>query len=253
MDFSNKNILITGSSGLIGLKFSEHVLKNNGNVILGDLDDKSYYYLKKRFDTKKIYFIQIDVNNANKIDQLIKKGVSKFGKIYGAVHCSYPKSKNWGKEFEKIKQRDLNFDLNSQLGGTIIFSQRIIKQFKNQGFGNLILISSILGISAPKFDQYKGTKIKTPIEYSAIKSGIISITRYLAKYLKNKNIRVNCISPGGLKNSQPKKFIRKYKANCLSKGLLDPEDLIGTLNFLLSKDSKYINGQNIVIDDGWSL
>ena len=129
----------------------------------------------------------------------------------------------------------------------------IIKQFKKQGFGNLILISSILGVSTPKFDQYKGTKIKTPIEYSAIKSGIISITKYLAKYLKNKGIRVNCISPGGLKNNQPKKFISKYNANCLSKGLLDPEDLIGALNFLLSRDSKYINGQNIIIDDGWSL
>ena len=253
MNFSNKNILITGSSGLIGLKFSEHILKNNGNVILGDLNDKSYHHLKKKFDIKKIYFEKINVNNPKKLDSLIKKGVSKFGKIYGAVHCSYPKSKQWGKEFEKIRQKDLNFDLNSQLGGTIIFSQRIIKQFKKQGFGNLILISSILGVSTPKFDQYKGTKIKTPIEYSAIKSGIISITKYLAKYLKNKGIRVNCISPGGLKNNQPKKFISKYNANCLPKGLLDPEDLIGALNFLLSRDSKYINGQNIIIDDGWSL
>ena len=93
----------------------------------------------------------------------------------------------------------------------------------------------------------------SPIEYSAIKAGIIAITKYLSKYYKNKNIRVNCISPGGIKNNQPKEFIEKYKRSCNSKGLLDPEDLLGTISFLISVESKFINGQNIVIDDGWSL
>jgi NAD(P)-dependent dehydrogenase (short-subunit alcohol dehydrogenase family) len=49
------------------------------------------------------------------------------------------------------------------------------------------------------------------------------------------------------------KFKKRYKQSCLSKGLLNSEDLIGTIIFLLSDDSKYINGQNIIVDDGWSL
>ena len=129
----------------------------------------------------------------------------------------------------------------------------IIKYFKKNKKGNLINISSIQGFSNPKFEHYEGTSIVSPVEYSAIKAGIISITKYLAKYYKNKNIRVNCISPGGIFDNQDSIFINKYNKSCNSKGLLEPKDLNGTLLFLLSDYSKYITGQNIVVDDGWSL
>ena len=72
---------------------------------------------------------------------------------------------------------------------------------------NLVLISSIQGIQAPKFEHYKNLNMNSPIEYSAIKSGIISITKYLSKYYRNKNIRINCVSPGGIKDNQPRLFI----------------------------------------------
>ena len=146
----------------------------------------------------------------------------------------------------------LKEDLFNQLGVAILFSQKFVNYFKNKT-GHLIHISSIQGISAPKFEHYSGTNMVSPIEYSAIKSGVISITKYLAKYLKNSNIRVNCISPGGIIGGQPKSFIEKYKSSCLSKGMLDPYDISGALIFLLSNKSSYINGQNIIIDDGWSL
>ena len=91
------------------------------------------------------------------------------------------------------------------------------------------------------------------LEYSVAKSGIISMTSWLAKYYKNKNIRVNCVSPGGILDQQPQSFLEKYRNSCTSKGMLEPTDVAGTVLFLLSDQSKYINGQNIVIDDGWSL
>ena len=93
----------------------------------------------------------------------------------------------------------------------------------------------------------------SPIEYSAIKSGIIAISLYLAKYCKGQNIRFNCISPWGILDNQPESFLDRYQKNCLSKGILDPEDVTGTLIFLLSDQSKYVNGQNIIVNDGWGL
>ena len=142
----------------------------------------------------------------------------------------------------------------NQLGATIILCQSIIKYFINKKRGNLILFSSIQGIRSPKFNHYHNLNMSSPIEYSAIKSGIISVSQYLAKYYKNKNIRINCISPGGIRDTKhPKLFIKRYKDSCNSKGLLDGSDLSGLVLFLLSNQSKYINGQNLVIDDGWSL
>ena len=93
----------------------------------------------------------------------------------------------------------------------------------------------------------------SPIEYGAIKASIIAITRYQAKYCKGQNIRVNCISSGGILEKQPERFLKKYQENCTSKGMLDSDDLCGALLFLLSNQSQFVNGQNIIVDDGWSL
>jgi len=92
-----------------------------------------------------------------------------------------------------------------------------------------------------------------PVEYACIKSAIIHLTKYMAKYFKGWNVRVNCISPGGILSGHPEQFLRNYNKHCLTKGMLDTEDVVGTLIFLLSDMSKYINGQNIVVDDGFCL
>ncbi len=139
------------------------------------------------------------------------------------------------------------------MGSTIIISKNIINLFLKQKHGNLILLSSIMGLNSPKFETYKGTNMSSPIEYSAIKSGIISITKYLAKYYSKKNLKINCVSPGGIKSNLPKRFVNNYKKQCNLKGLLDPEDVVNAINFLLSEKSNSITGQNIVIDDGYSL
>ena len=92
-----------------------------------------------------------------------------------------------------------------------------------------------------------------PIEYAAIKAGLIHLTKYMAKYFKGMNIRVNTISPGGISDSQPEAFLENYKEECISKGMLDGHDLAGTLIYLLSDMSQYVNGQNIIVDDGFVL
>jgi NAD(P)-dependent dehydrogenase (short-subunit alcohol dehydrogenase family) len=75
----------------------------------------------------------------------------------------------------------------------------------------------------------------------------------MAKYFKGINIKVNAISPGGILDSQPELFLEAYKKQCLNKGMLDKSDIKGTLVYLLSDMSRYVNGQNIVVDDGFSL
>ena len=114
-------------------------------------------------------------------------------------------------------------------------------------------ISSIQGIAAPKFEHYQGTEMHSPIEYSAIKAGVISITQWLAKYFANQNIRVNCISPGGILGGQPELFLDAYRASCTNIGMLEAGQVSGLAAFLLSDASEAVNGQNFVVDDGRSL
>ena len=253
MKNNKKTILITGGAGRMGTDLGTSLLKEGHNVILGDLNKSKLLKIKKKIKSKNLLLFAADLSKKVNIDKFINFGLKKFKKIHGAVHCAYPRSKKWGKKFEDLEDKYLNQDLQNQLGGTIIFSQRIMKIFLKQKVGNLILISSIQGIQAPKFEHYKSLKMSSPIEYSAIKAGIISITKYLSKYYKNKNIRVNCVSPGGIEDNQSNIFKKRYKSSCNSKGLLNEGDVTKLISFLLSRDSKYINGQNLIIDDGWSL
>ena len=248
-----KTIIVTGGAGRIGSALAADLVKHGHKVLLGDINNSKLLKIKKKLNSKNIETFQGDLTTKNNIDKFIKFGVRKFKNIDAAVHCSYPTSKKWGARLEDLEEIHLKNDLQNQLGGSIIFSQRIMKYFLKQKKGNLILISSIQGIQAPKFNHYKNLNMTSPIEYSAIKSGIISITKYLSKYYKNRNIRINCVSPGGIKDNQPKLFTKRYRQSCNSKGLLDGEDISKLILFLLSDKSKYITGQNLIIDDGWSL
>jgi len=250
---NNLIVAISGGAGRIGSAFSKSVVENGGKVIIGDINvDRGNQLILELGDDFALFF-EGNLTEPLIINQMIQKGKEKFGNIDAAVHCAYPISKQWGTRFEDLKSEGLEKDLFNQLGGAILFSQQMIKYFRDQGHGNLVHLSSIQGLSAPKFEHYQGTNMVSPIEYSAIKSGIISITQYLAKYCKGQNIRVNSISPGGILENQPEKFLEKYKSSCITKGMLNSEDLCGTLIYLLSDQSKYLNGQNIIIDDGWSI
>ena len=246
-------ILITGAAGKIGFALAEDLLKNGNKVLLGDINKKELVKIKSKLNSKNLEIFSSDLTKKKQIDSFINFGLKKFKRIDAAVLCAYPKSIKWGTKFENLSENNLKKDLHNQLGASIIFCQRILKYFIKKQKGNLILMSSIQGVQAPKFDHYNNLNMASPIEYSAIKSGIISITKYLSKYFRRKNIRVNCVSPGGIDDNQPKSFKARYKKSCNSKGLLDSKDISKTILFLLSEESKYINGQNIIVDDGWSL
>tara|TARA_Y100001970_G_scaffold286159_1_gene407666 strand:- start:30250 stop:31005 length:756 start_codon:yes stop_codon:yes gene_type:complete len=250
VETKQKIILIAGANGKLGKIFAKY-LDDLGHILI--LIDKDKINYSDSLKNKNSIFNQIDLNSIKDFEKNINLITNKFGKLDAAINAVYPKSEKWGTKFEDLELEIVNKHLNLQLGLHIIFAQRIINLFISQGYGNLINISSIMGISSPKFSHYEGTQMSSPIEYTVSKSGIISFTKYLAKYYKNKNIRVNCISPGGIFENQDKTFVENYKKSCCNKGLLDPIDICGTLNFLLSDDSKYINGQNIIVDDGWSL
>jgi NAD(P)-dependent dehydrogenase (short-subunit alcohol dehydrogenase family) len=114
-------------------------------------------------------------------------------------------------------------------------------------------LSSIYGVVAPDFDIYKDTTMTMPVEYAAIKSAVIQLTRYVSSYMADSRFRVNVVSPGGLFDQQPDSFLDKYKARTLGHGMLDPADICGAILFLLSDQSKYMQGQNLIVDDGFTL
>jgi NAD(P)-dependent dehydrogenase (short-subunit alcohol dehydrogenase family) len=249
----NSVVMITGAAGRIGSALAHGVISQGGRVIFVDLNEATLENIMSGLSEESSLAIVADAGVPEKVDRCIAAGMKKFGKIDAAIHCAYPRSAGWGTRFENIQQKHINDDLSSHLGGAILFSQRVLEFFKKQGYGNLIHISSIMGVVTPRFENYSGTKMNSPIEYTAIKAALIAMTKYLAKYYKGNNIRVNSISPGGILDQQPESFLDKYRSCCNDKGMLDAGDLVGTALYLLSDQSRYVTGQNIIVDDGWSL
>ncbi len=248
-----KTVLVTGCSGRIGAELCKAIVDRQGCVVNLDVVAPSEEILKTISDSGRYLYVTGDTGEPAGIVHAINEAVQRFGQLDAAVHCAYPTSSQWGASFDELEPEALREDLYQQLGGAILFSQKVISFFRKQGWGNLIHVSSIQGISAPRFWHYEGTDMTSPIEYSAIKAGVIAITKYLAKLYFGQNLRVNCISPGGVLDDQPEEFLSRYRSSCNSKGMLDAHDLTGLFLFLLSDEAKYISGQNFVIDDGWSL
>ncbi len=244
-------VIVTGGCGLIGEAFVRALADRGDDAFAVDIDDETGEELENASD--RIVYHHCDVTDTVAFDGLLEEVRAQRGSLDAVVHAAYPRTSEWGTPFEDLSEEDVAENLRLQLGGAIMVSQKTVKHFREQGSGQLVHISSIQGIAAPKFRHYEGTDMTSPIEYTAIKSGVVGITEYLAKYLSGTGIRVNCISPGGIENNQPQEFLDRYQNDCTSKGMLAPEDLTGALLFLLSDESKYINGQNVVVDDGWTL
>lgn len=253
----DKIIVVTGGAGIIGKEFIKAIVKNRGIAIIADIDEDTSINvlntLSQELDTKNIDFIKLDITSKDSLKNCINYLNKKYRRIDALVNNAYPRNKNYGKYFEDVEYTDFVENLGLNLGGYFITSQQFSQYFKIQGHGNIINISSIYGVVAPKFEIYKDTNMTTPVEYAAIKAGLIHLTKYMAKYFRRMNIRVNTISPGGILNNQPKTFLDRYKKECLNKGMLDSCDITGTLLYLLSDFSKYVNGQNIIVDDGFSI
>lgn len=256
-NLNSKIIVVTGGSGLLGETFVKAICSENGIAVIAEKDlevaEKTAEKIKSTQPNAQLFPVKIDITDSDNIKNAINHISDRYGKIDCLVNNAYPRNKNYGRKFYDVDYEDFCTNIGMNLGGYFLTSQIFSTYFSEQNYGNIINISSIYGVVAPKFEVYEKTSMTMPIEYAAIKSGLIHLTKYMAKYFKGKNIRVNAISPGGIFDNQDEKFITEYNKNCLTKGMLDRNDITGALLFLISENSQYINGQNIIIDDGFSL
>ena len=249
----DKIVVITGGAGLLGKEFCQAIAANGAIAVMAEYDLSVAEKVCNALGNSHIVPAQVDITNKDSVAALIATISEKYGRIDALVNSAYPRNKNFGKHFFDVEYEEFCETLGMNLGGYFLTSQLFAKYFYKQGYGNIINLASIYGVVAPRFQIYDNTPMTMAVEYAAIKSGLIHLTKYMAKYFKGKRIRVNTISLGGIEDRQPEPFLKAYKELCLNKGMLDAKDVSGTVVFLLSELSEYVNGQNIVVDDGFTL
>ena len=254
MDLCNKRFVVIGAGGLLGREVVAALLNSGAEVVALDLNIDSLYI--------KIASICINIEKLNltlaSVDITNEKDVKMFFSLQdhldGAVNCAYPRNNSYGAHFFDVTLKSFNENVALNLGSSFLFAQQCAAYFvKQKRIFSLVNISSIYGVTAPSFDVYENTLMTTPVEYAAVKSSLIHLNKYVAAYVNNSNFRINSVSPGGLLDGQPESFLLKYKEKTLGHGMLQSSDILGTIKFLLSDSAQYINGQNIVVDDGFTL
>lgn len=253
----NKIVFVAGACGRIGRALCKKILADSGVPILADINENNLKELTSELENefkKELLSLKLDITSKESLNSCIDEAFKKYAKIDAFVNSSYPVGKDWGKiAYYEASYEQICESLNLHLGGFILASQEFVKFFKKQGYGNIINLSSIMGVFAPKFENYENTTMQSSLEYSVIKAGINHLGVWLAKELFNTNIRVNTLASGGILDNQPQNFLEKYRKCCASKGMLEAADICGTLAFLLSDESKFITGQTLVVADGWGI
>ncbi len=260
-DISGKVILITGCNGLLGRSLVEECLKNNAKVAGLDLEASHNMAFDKN---ENFIYVKCNIKKELEINKALSKIKTKFKRFDVLVNNAATKTNNLKEFFRKFE--DYNLDtwqevMEVNLNSMFLMSKLVGKEFlKNKNGGSMIQISSIYGIVSPDFDIYKNSKYKgeimsSPAVYSASKAGVIGLTKWLASYWGEKNIKVNCIVPGGIEDSssQDSTFSKNYNKKVPLSRLAKAEDIIPTILFLSSDASSYITGQSLVIDGGYSI
>ena len=238
-----KIIVVTGGSGLIGRSIIKHIASNGWISINAEIN---------LIDNLDEGIVNCDITDADSVKKCIEKVVEKYNLIDGWVNNAYPRTADWGTKFEDIPLTSWQKNVDLQLNSVFICAQEILRIMKNQQFGSIVNISSIYGTVGPDFTIYEGTNMTMPAAYSAIKGGIVNFTRYLASYYGPYGIRVNCVSPGGILDQQDELFVKQYEKKVPMRRMGLPEDIAPSISFLLSDETKYITGQNLIIDGGWT-
>ena len=239
----NKVVAVTGGNGQLGKEFILSIENSGGTAINLDINNPS----KKLTENK----ILCDITDEESIHSALDQIIEEYGQLDGLVNNAYPRTADWGVKYEKIPLDSWKKNVDFQLNSYHSCCQIAISKMEEKG-GSIINVSSIYGIVGPDFSVYDGTEMTMPAAYSAIKGGLINYTKYLASYYGGKNIRVNCMSPGGVFNQQPESFVTKYAEKVPMGRMANPSDLGPSIVFLLSDGASYITGHNLVVDGGWT-
>ena len=263
-NLTGKTALVTGAGGLLGPKHAEALIDCGAYVIITDHHEERAVEKASMLNDK--YGKQ--VASANYMDVTNKKWVedvfSRYENIDILVNnaAKDPKVKKGGglkpdSRFETMSQDYWLEGIDAAINGTFICSQVAANKMLKSGRPGVILnISSDLGVIAPDQRIYRKPDVEEnmqnvkPITYSAAKWAIIGMTKYLAVYFADKNIRVNCLSPTGVFNDHPEDFVEKL-SNIIPMGrMAHIDEYKGAIAFLCSEASSYMTGENMIIDGG---
>lgn len=251
LDLKGNVILVTGGAGNYGKCIAEGLGEAGATVIIASRNRKNLEDVAKDFQAEglDVHPMVVDQSNHESVLALKENIIKGFGKLDGFVNNSVSRPmKSYDAPIEQFAESmEVNgtgmMDVLREMGDLIA---------QNETGGSIINISSMMGMFGPDYSNYEGTNMpkSLPPDYFFHNGGLINLTKFLAQHFAGKNIRVNCISPGGLFNNQHEQFLENYTKKVPLKRMANNDDIKGLVVLLSSAAGAYINGENILMDGG---
>ncbi|WP_342645596.1 SDR family oxidoreductase [Mucilaginibacter sp. CSA2-8R] len=245
----NKIIVVSGGAGNYGKCIVEGLAEADGTVIIASRNLENAGQVAQNFRRKgfDVHALPVDQGDHASVLQLKDAVLRKFGKLDVFVNNAVSRP---------MKSYDADIvDFAESMRVNATGSMDIIREMADlivtNGGGSIINIGSMMGMFGPDLSNYVGTSMGTPPpDYFFHNAGLLNLTKYMAQVLAGKNVRVNCISPGGLFNNQPEVFLNNYCKKVPLKRMANQDDIKGLMVLLASEAGAYINGENILMDGG---
>jgi len=263
-DLTGKVVIITGGAGLLGRMQAEAVGEAGGDSVLVDIKEAEVKCVAEEVSRKyntRVLGVKTDITDEKQVKGMVKDILKEFKSIDVLINnaandpkVTLDKNLDWSR-FENFPLDMWQKDISVALTGAFLCSREIAPCMIARG-GVILNIASDLGVIAPDQRIYRKVGIDEakqpvkPVTYSVVKHGIIGLTKYLATYWADKNIRVNAFSPGGIYTNQPKDFVEKITNLIPMKRMADRDEYKSAVLFLISEASSYMTGANLIMDGG---
>ena len=262
-----KVIIITGAAGLIGKELCDAFACAKSSLIILDIAPKKVLdnianRLKKRYKVSVSPY-QLDIKNEQSVNEIIDNVINKYKKIDVLINLAAIDAK-FDKNIDKVPTTSFeNFPINiwkntidTNVTGTFIITQSVIRQMIKQKMGNIVNVASTYSLVSPNQALYKSEEVKQtvykPVDYVVSKSIIPNFTRYLATFYGNQGIRANTIVPHGIINNHPKYFVNNFIKYSPIGRMCDVKEIRGPFIFLASDAASYMTGSTLIVDGGWT-
>jgi NAD(P)-dependent dehydrogenase (short-subunit alcohol dehydrogenase family) len=269
-DLKGKTAIIIGGRGYLGRNFCEGLAEFGARVYSADLpvESQASKGAKPLKTHKNIVQRQVNVKDRHSVKALVDEVIKKHKKIDVLVFSVSTKPTDFYKPYTECSLEGWQKVVGTELDGMFVCTQEVGKHMEKAKKGSIILLSSIYGIVGNDQRIYEGSnladvygddktekpkKIFTHASYAAAKGAHISMARYLAAYWGSYGIRVNCLSPGGVRHKgENETFVKNYCYRVPLGRKAEIDDVTSALIYLSSDAAAYVTGQNLIVDGGWT-
>ena len=253
-DLNGRVVILTGATGQLGRAFTRSLVEAGARLAVIDRAEIEA--------PENGMSIVCDVTDKQGLEQALAQIEQTLGAPEGLINAAAldsppnsPPEENG--PFESYPEASWDKVMSVNAKGVFLCCQVFGGAMAARGKGSIINIASIYGQVAPDQGLYqyrrdRGDTFYKPVAYSASKSALYNLTRYLATYWGPKNVRVNTLTLGGVFNNQDPEFLEKFNAKVPLGRMADENDYNGVVQFLLSDGSRYLTGSNVVVDGGFT-